>query len=104
MCDANVDAVTLTGSSQAGYSAQAICSRRRLPFQAELGGNNAAIIWSDTDLERAAALAAQGAFGSAGQRCTATRRLIVDRNCYAAFLHEFQAAVARLRWGDPWMN
>src|SRR5256885_4198391 len=44
------DAVTISGSLQAGYAAQEICSRRHIPLQAELGGNNASIVWSDADL------------------------------------------------------
>lgn len=96
-----IDAATLTGSSDAGHAAHVICAWRTIPFQAELGGNNAAIVWSDADLERAAALIARGGFGSAGQRCTATRRVIVDLNCRERFLEIFQRAVARMPWGDP---
>src|SRR5262249_32679268 len=68
IADSSVDAVSLTGTESAGRSAQAICARRSIPLQAELGGNNAAIVWSDTDLPRAAELIAEGAFGMAGQR------------------------------------
>ena len=77
MSDPAVDAVSLSGSSPAGWAAQEICARRRIPLQAELGGNNAAIVWTGADLGRAAALVARGAFLFAGQRCTANRRVIV---------------------------
>lgn len=96
-----VDAVTLTGSSAAGYAAQVLCARRRVPLQAELGGNNAAVIWADADLPAAARLVALAGFGSAGQRCTANRRVIVDKNCYDRFLVELEGAVLALAWGDP---
>src|SRR5262249_5111449 len=86
MAGPGVDAVSLTGSSEAGYAAQANCARRRIPLQAELGGNNAAIVWSDCDLAAAAAAIAEGGFGAAGQRCTANRRVIVDRRCEGDFL------------------
>jgi aldehyde dehydrogenase (NAD+) len=101
LSDPNIDGATLTGSSRAGFAAQVICMRRRIPFQGELGGNNAAIVWSDADLGQAAALIALGGFGSAGQRCTATRRVIVDRECSGKFLDQFQEAVSELSWGDP---
>ena len=86
MNDPQVDAVTITGSAAAGYAAQDVCARRYIPIQAELGGNNAAIVWSDCDLKKASVRIAEGAFGFAGQRCTANRRAIVDANCYDEFL------------------
>jgi 3-isopropylmalate dehydrogenase len=101
IADAAVEAVSLTGAQAAGTSAQAICARRSIPFQGELGGNNAAIVWSDADLPRAAELIAEGAFGMAGQRCTANRRAIVDVSCLTEFLNLLKEATARLRWGDP---
>lgn len=101
MSDPRVDAVSLTGGSQAGYSAQDICARRHIPLQAELGGNNAAIVWPDGDLENAVARIAEGAFGQAGQRCTANRRAIVHADCYDQFLDLLTRAVATMPWGDP---
>ncbi len=101
MAKGDVDAVTLTGSLGAGRSAQETCARRHLPLQGELGGNNAAIVWSDADLPTAAARIAEGAFGMAGQRCTANRRVIVEQRCHGEFLALLIAAVGRLSWGDP---
>jgi acyl-CoA reductase-like NAD-dependent aldehyde dehydrogenase len=97
----NVDAVTLTGSLTAGYSMQEICARRMVPLQAELNGNNAAIVWDDADLVQASKQIAWGAFGFAGQRCTANRRVIVSRAQFPALLKELKAAAERLVWGDP---
>jgi len=99
MADPRVDAVTLSGSSLAGHAAAELCARRRIPLQAELGGNNAAIVWRDTDLPRAAALIADGAFAFAGQRCTANRRVIVDAAVYDTFVAHLVAATARLPFG-----
>ncbi|MFN7999022.1 MAG: aldehyde dehydrogenase family protein [Bryobacteraceae bacterium] len=99
--DPNVAAVTLTGSRLAGYSAQEICARRAVPLQAELSGNNAAIVWDDADFTRAAAQVAWGAFGFAGQRCTANRRVILHRPMLEQFLDELKAAAEQLAWGDP---
>jgi acyl-CoA reductase-like NAD-dependent aldehyde dehydrogenase len=101
MADPAVDAVSLTGSERAGQSAQLISGRRSIPLQAELGGNNAAIVWPETELSRAVRSIAEGAFGMAGQRCTANRRAIVAEQCLEAFLAELIPAVARLRCGDP---
>jgi len=99
--DTQVDAVTFTGSLRSGWALQEICARRMTPLQAELSGNNAAIVWGDTDLARAAAQIAWGAFAFAGQRCTANRRAIVHAPVLDAFLREVEAATARLPWGDP---
>lgn len=101
MSDASVDAVSLSGSSAAGWAAQEICARRRIPLQAELGGNNAAIVWEGADLPRAASLVAQGAFSFAGQRCTANRRVVVQAPLFDEFLERLLAAVGALKWGDP---
>lgn len=99
--DANVAAVTLTSSRLAGYSVQEICARRAVPLQAELSGNNAAIVWDDADFAHAAAQVAWGAFGFAGQRCTANRRVIVHAPRFEALMAELKAAAERLVWGDP---
>lgn len=101
MSDPGVDAVTVSGSSSAGWAAQEICARRRIPLQAELGGNNAAIVWEGADLPRAASLLAQGAFSFAGQRCTANRRAIVHSRLFDELLELLSAATATLSWGDP---
>ena len=101
MSDANVDAVTLTGGALAGHSAQEICARRHIPLQAELGGNNAAIVWNDADVESAAARSAEGAFGQAGQRCTANRRVIAHADCYGRLLAALENATSTLPSGDP---
>ncbi|HTR04313.1 MAG TPA: aldehyde dehydrogenase family protein, partial [Thermoanaerobaculia bacterium] len=101
MGDAAVEAVTLSGSSTAGWAAQEVCARRRIPLQAELGGNNASIVWTGADLGRAAALVAAGAFAFAGQRCTANRRAVVETGVFDAFLDRLAAATGALAWGDP---
>jgi len=101
MREAGVGAVTITGSLAAGRAAQDICAERYIPLQAELGGNNAAIIWPDADLAVAARAVATGAFEMAGQRCTANRRVIVHDDCREAFIPLLLEATAVLKWGDP---
>jgi acyl-CoA reductase-like NAD-dependent aldehyde dehydrogenase len=95
------DAVTLSGSLRTGRVAQEICGVRQTPLQAELGGNNASIVWRDADLPAAASSIAEGAFAFAGQRCTANRRAIVETGISDRFLDELVAASTRLAWGDP---
>jgi acyl-CoA reductase-like NAD-dependent aldehyde dehydrogenase/nicotinamidase-related amidase len=99
--DERVDAVTFTGSIPGGYALQEICARRFVPLQAELSGNNAAIVWDDADLAHAAAQIAWGAFGFAGQRCTANRRAIVNAALFGVLWHELKIAAEKLVWGDP---
>ncbi len=96
-----IAAVTLTGSSAAGYALQEICARRGIPFQAELNGNNAAIVWDGANLEAAAGQLAWGAFTFAGQRCTANRRVIVSAAQFEPLLAALESAARNLVWGDP---
>lgn len=101
---AGIDAVTMTGGSEAGYAAQYICGARRIPLQAELGGNNASIVWGDSDFVRAAGAISFGAFGYAGQRCTANRRAIVEAGVLEPFLQALEEATADLVCGDPFQE
>jgi acyl-CoA reductase-like NAD-dependent aldehyde dehydrogenase len=101
MADPSIDAVSITGSSAAGYSAQEACARRRIPLQAELGGNNAALVWEEADLDRVAAEIADGAFAQAGQRCTANRRVVVHSSQADDLLDLLRSRTASLAWGDP---
>ena len=96
-----IDGVSLSGSSTAGYTAQEICASRRIRLQAELGGNNGAIVWSDCNLAKAAQDITLGAVGFAGQRCTANRRAIVSNDCYDEFLDYVHQEVKQLHWGNP---
>ncbi|HTV49386.1 MAG TPA: aldehyde dehydrogenase family protein [Phycisphaerae bacterium] len=97
-----VDGVSLSGSLAAGYALQEICARRHIPFQGELGGNNPAIVWDDADPHESMRQVAAGAFGFAGQRCTANRRLIVSEKLRDVWLERIQRATRQLVWGDPW--
>ena len=72
-----VRAVSLTGHTSTGLKVAGGCAGRGIPVQAELGGKNAAIVLADADLDLACAGIVDGAFGSTGQRCTATSRTIV---------------------------
>jgi alpha-ketoglutaric semialdehyde dehydrogenase len=72
-------AVSFTGSNDVGDSLKASLADRHIRILAELGGKNAAIVLADADLEQASASIAAAAFAQAGQRCTATSRVLVQR-------------------------
>lgn len=97
----SVDALSFTGSLEVGREVQRACAARDLPFQGEFGGNNAAVVWRDADHDLAAQEVVRGAFCSAGQRCTANRRVIVHQSCFDVFLERLTAATRQLRQGDP---
>ncbi|MFT3915873.1 MAG: aldehyde dehydrogenase family protein [Anaeromyxobacteraceae bacterium] len=91
-----VRAVSFTGSAKVGARVADVCSRRNVRYQAEMGGKNPAIVLADADLGRAAALVAGGAMRFAGQKCTATSRVLVDRKVEEPFLAALVKAVAAL--------
>jgi acyl-CoA reductase-like NAD-dependent aldehyde dehydrogenase len=95
-----LDAVTFTGSVAVGRAIAAATAGRDVRTQLELGGHNAAIVFPDADLERAAREVAQGAMLLAGQKCTSTRRVIVHRGVHDAFSELLVREVDRLRVGD----
>src|SRR3546814_4574390 len=66
-----------------------------------MGGNNPIIVWETPDLHSAATLIVQSAFTTAGQRCTAARRLIVDEKLYEPLIETLNKLVARLLVGEP---
>ena len=98
---AGIDAVSFTGSVASGRQVQAACAASGALLQAELGGNNAVIVLADADIHPVATEVAGAAFSFSGQRCTAPRRIIVDRAILAAFETALVRATQGLRVGDP---
>jgi aldehyde dehydrogenase (NAD+) len=96
----HADVVSFTGSVGVGRQVAARASGRGVAVQAEMGGQNASIVLPDADLGRAAAQVADAAMGYAGQKCTATSRVIVVGEP-DAFVDAFLARVERLPVGDP---
>ncbi|GAB3078854.1 aldehyde dehydrogenase family protein [Micromonospora schwarzwaldensis] len=94
------DVVSFTGSAAVGAEVAVAAARAGLPVQAEMGGQNAAVVLPDADLTATAAMLAHAAMGYAGQKCTATRRIIVVGDA-APFTEALVAAVAALPVGDP---
>jgi acyl-CoA reductase-like NAD-dependent aldehyde dehydrogenase/nicotinamidase-related amidase len=96
-----VNAVTLTGSIATGRQVAATCGSLLKPLQAELGGNNAALVTENCDLEKVADEIALNAFAYAGQGCTATRRLVIPASIEEEFLTLLKRATQALVIGEP---
>src|SRR5690349_14142238 len=94
------DVVSFTGSTAVGMQVAAAATARGIASQAEMGGLNASIVLPDADLEKAAKVIAGAAMGYAGQKCTATGRVIVLGDA-AQFTDALAAAVEALPTGDP---
>ncbi len=101
--DPRVRALSFTGSTAVGrmlsHRVQHRHPGRDVRFQGELGGNNPLVVLADADPERAAALACEGAFAAAGQKCTATRRVVVEEPLYDAVLATFARRARELVLG-----
>jgi acyl-CoA reductase-like NAD-dependent aldehyde dehydrogenase len=97
---ANADVVSFTGSAAVGRRVAVAAAARGVPVQCEMGGQNAAIVLADADVPTTAAMVARAAMGYAGQKCTATRRVIVvgDND---AFVEQLASEVSGLRPSDP---
>jgi aldehyde dehydrogenase (NAD+) len=99
--DARVALVSATGSTRMGRAVGPKVAARFGRCLLELGGNNAIIVAPSADLELAVRAILFGAVGTAGQRCTTTRRLIVHESVHGELLRRLQAAYERVRIGNP---
>lgn len=95
-----VRAVSLTGSSAVGRIVGQSCAKSFKHCSLELGGKNPMIVLDDANLELALEGGLWGAFGTTGQRCTATSRIIVQKGVYQQFVDEFVARAKRLKIGN----
>lgn len=84
--DRRVAGISFTGSIEVGRSLAERCAARGARVQLEMGGKNPLVVLDDADLDRAVQIAADGAFFQAGQRCTASSRLIVTRGIHDRFV------------------
>ena len=96
-----VDALTFTGSNEVGRRLQLQAVGLGAKVQLELGGKNPAVVLADADLDGAAEQVARGAFLSAGQKCTATSRVIVERAVIEELAERLVERAAGWRLGDP---
>jgi aldehyde dehydrogenase (NAD+) len=97
--DPRVKAVSFTGSTPVGLGIQERAVGKKV--QLEMGGKNPYVVMEDADLSDAAQKISYGAFGYAGQKCTASSRAIVVEDVYDEFLEELKSATEAIKVGDP---
>src|SRR5437762_2625081 len=95
----DVPVISFTGSTETGAIIGATCGRMHKRLSLEMGGKNAMIVMDDADLDLALEGVLWGAFGTTGQRCTATSRLIVHERVHDRLLQMLCDRAARLRLG-----
>ena len=95
-----VQLVSFTGSAAVGREIAAACGQNLKRVSLELGGKNAQIVMEDADIELAVEGALWGAFGTTGQRCTATSRLIVHRDVAKSMTDTLVARAQKMKIGD----
>jgi len=98
---AAIQAVSFTGSDVVGRDVAVRATKRGIKFQTEMGGKNALIVADDADLDLTVDVTISGAMRSAGQKCTATSRVIVDATVYEEFKQKLVDKVQALRVGQP---
>ncbi len=101
LADKRVPLISATGSTRVGKRVGSIVGERLGRSLLELGGNNAIIITEHADLDMALRAVVFGAVGTAGQRCTSTRRLIIKDSIYDAFKEKLVKAYAQITIGNP---
>jgi len=99
--DERVPLVSATGSTRMGRAVAGVVAQRLGRSLLELGGNNAIIVSEHADLSTAIIGSLFGAVGTAGQRCTTTRRLIIHESVYGELVEKLKNAYAQLRIGNP---
>ena len=99
--DTRVPLISATGSTRMGKAVGAVVGERLGRSLLELGGNNAIILTENADLDMALIGAVFGAVGTAGQRCTSTRRLIIHEKIYKKFVDKLTNAYSQIKIGNP---
>jgi succinylglutamic semialdehyde dehydrogenase len=98
----DIDGLLFTGSANTGIALnRQFATRPEKILALEMGGNNPIVVWDTPDLYSAAVLVIQSAFTTAGQRCTAARRLIVDQNLFDPLMVEINKLIGRLIVDEP---
>ena len=100
MSHAAVKAVSFTGSNEIGAALYAQGAKRLMKVQCEMGGKNPLVVLEDADMDLAVESTLQGAFGSTGQRCTATSRAVVVAEIADEFVDRLRLRASQLRVGD----
>jgi acyl-CoA reductase-like NAD-dependent aldehyde dehydrogenase len=101
LLDLPVDGVFFTGSYRTGKEIAASLAGRMIPVVLELGGKDPLYVMEDVDIDKAGAMAAEGAFYNAGQSCCAVERIYAHERIYEAFLKALVSEAKKLKMGDP---
>ncbi|CAN5423878.1 succinylglutamate-semialdehyde dehydrogenase [soil metagenome] len=97
-----IDGLLFTGSARTGIALnRAFANRPEKILALEMGGNNPIVVWESPDIHSAAIIVAQSAFMSAGQRCTAARRLIVDERVHDELIDTLSKLIGRMIVDQP---
>ncbi len=99
--DSRIPLISFTGSTEVGRRVSETVARRLGRTILELGGNNGLIVMDDANLDLALRAVLFGSVGTAGQRCTTTRRLFLQRGIAARFTEALTAAYRQVKMGDP---
>jgi acyl-CoA reductase-like NAD-dependent aldehyde dehydrogenase len=100
MSDPDIAGISFTGSSDIGRRIGEVCGKTLKRCSLELGGKNGQVVLKDASLELALEGVLWGAFGTTGQRCTATSRLIIEEPVYDKFLEKLKFRVEKLKLGN----
>lgn len=95
-----VRAISFTGSTEVGLQVYQQGAKRGIPVQCEMGGKNPVVVLEDCDMELAVESTAQGAFGSTGQRCTATSKAVVADAIADEFVERIIERAKKFKLGD----
>jgi aldehyde dehydrogenase (NAD+) len=94
-----VDAISFTGSYDVGRQIAAASAKNLTKFQLELGSKNPLVVMDDADIDVAVAAATAGAYGSTGQKCTASSRLVVHEKIHDEFVDRMSKSTSALKVG-----
>src|SRR5207237_7284594 len=98
--NAKVALISFTGSTDVGRDIAVACAPQFKHVHLEMGGKNIIMVMDDADVDLAVDGALWGAFGTAGQRCTAASRIVAHRKVYDQFVERLAARAAKLRVGN----
>jgi aldehyde dehydrogenase (NAD+) len=101
LADARIPLISATGSTRMGRRIAGVVGPRMGKTILELGGNNAIVVLDDADLDLAVRAVTFAACGTAGQRCTTTRRLVVQKGVAATMVERLKKVYGSIRIGDP---
>lgn len=99
--DKRIPVISATGSTRMGRKVAPVVAERFGRSILELGGNNAIIVGPTANMNMALRAIVFGAVGTAGQRCTSTRRLLIHKECYASLVSSIKKAYQNLKVGNP---